>query len=210
MHVETTRSAFPLVAHSRAHGSVQVLNGSAKLINLLGQQTPLPCGLAMGPVLTSPLAPKQRCGSSFPGRRQEGQHPRKKKTLLLLATACVLTKGNINYSVRYCLKQNKTKQTNKQTNPCHIPRRPFLRLSRLLGHSSEQRLFERLLSLGKTSHGMEGTLESLQQRPRKAGEQVAPAVGSQNRGLPDQGSLRKSTPMGLPAIAATSPDAKGN
>lgn len=112
VRVEMTRSAFPLAAHSRAHGSVQVLNGSAKLINLLGQQTPLPCGLAIGPVPTSPLAPKQRCGSSFPGRRQEGQHPRKKKTLLLLATACVLTKGNINYSVHYCLKQNKT---NKQT-----------------------------------------------------------------------------------------------
>lgn len=147
-------------------------------------------------------------GPVFQAGGRRGSTPEKKKTLLLLATACVLTKGNINYSVHYCLK--KQNKTNKQTNPCHIPRQPFLRLSRLLGHSSEQRLFERILSLGKTSHGLEGTLESLHQRPRKAGEQMAPAVGSQDRGLPNQGSLRKSTPLGLPAIVATSPDAKGN
>lgn len=57
---------------------------------------------------------------------------------------------------------------------------------------------------------MERTLESFHQRPKKAGEQAAPGVGLQNGRPPDQGSLRKSTPVGLPAIVTTSPDAKGN
>lgn len=155
MHVRRTRSAFPLAARSRAHGSAQVLKGSANPINLLGQQTPLPCGLAMGPVPTPQhgvlnVGPQTKRWVGSPGGRQKGLHPRKKKRYFYVGYSLCFNQREYKLlcaqtSTIFLRKENKE----KTQNPCHIPRWPFLGLSRLLGHGSGQRLFERLLSFGK-------------------------------------------------------------
>lgn len=59
-------------------------------------------------------------------------------------------------------------------------RQPTPGLSRVLAHGTGQKLFKRLSGLGKKQLWVEGALNPCT-RLRKAGEQVAPAMGSQSR-----------------------------
>lgn len=104
VHVEMTRSAFPLAAHSRAHGSVQVLNGSAKLINLLGQQMPLPCGLAL-------LSPQTKMWVQFSRQEAGGAAPQKKEDTFVVGYSLCFNQREYKLLCALLLK----KQTNKQT-----------------------------------------------------------------------------------------------
>lgn len=154
--------------------------GSAHLFNHLGQRLPSHHGLAKGlPALRKGnlmSAPTQRCGSSFQRKRQKGLHPRKKKRHFVVSKSPHFNQREYKFlcaqtSTIVFKKENKKERGEKS--PRHIPRQPFVGLSWLLGHGSGQRL-QGVFKFGKNQSWM----ESLHQRLRKAGEQVAPAVGS--------------------------------
>lgn len=184
---QNDKGYFPTPAPEspRVQLTALVSKGSAHLFNQLGQQLPPHHGLVKGPARPEEreldVSSDTKMWVPFSEKEaRRGRIPGKRKDTLLSVKARVLTKGNINSSVPKLallfLKKRIRKRRGEK--PLPYPKAALSGAVPAAGTWIRAKTLQGVFTFGKNQSWTEGTLESLHQRLRKAGEQVAPAVGS--------------------------------